>query len=960
MATTYGMPPYQNNTHLPPINYSQLPPAGQNYMQQQYRNDLPRYTSAPSTAPVPSPAPDNRYASQMNPQGSMSGLPPTSMLPSPHQQPQQPPQQQPPQQHQGYPQQPPPRQNYPQPLAPAPPRPNIDALGQGYPQPDNRGQPWTGAESMPGMTSDVGRDPTRTHVVGSQGRRGILPSAPGRPPVMANGVNGSTKSNAVPQKDADGKFPCPNCTKTYLHAKHLKRHMLRHTGDRPYMCVLCNDTFSRSDILKRHFQKCSVRRGNPTGASHLSNPAAHLKKSQQAAAKAAAAAGQNNSPANASTPTSGVMANPPYTTATMPSTSAPTTTASAPGMAYGMGANGQGDMQRQGQAMQAGAAPGGMDPNGHASWQMHDARGNQLMYQSTSTNPNHYGMQPGGGDDKRNVMPGAHHMGDEWNHMFPPGGNEGYMNPMFGGYDQSQGDVKKEYESHEGGSNGYYIPSTSLGADGTLGPPLWNLHAYQQDLLQAKVNALLTFVFPGGIQESLQEQQNNLNLQAYLTVDAIQHFLDLFPNFQGHFPWLHIPTFDFLTAYDGLALVIICTGAVYSDRISQDQVRVLMQRVKEGVERTSSILKNLEHGIPYSQFSASGIEYQELLALTILQTLVVWHGGPDERALARAESKRIMYLVRTFDLLTLAGPDDPIGYSYLHSLQPGDEADPSRWDWRSWVEQEKRSRLMFSVFLWDAAMCMYFNVPPQFSSAEIKLPLPCDDAAWEAQDAETCAQALGLRGPAAQSRINVTGSHRLKQLEMHHAMSALHSTSVLMHPRTTNIYSKFILIHALHSEIWQVQRQRSFGSPGASPSSNSSLEQTTNMYNSLNMALARWKQSWDADLPIQYPASDGYSEAPKRIGFCRDGVHFYWLARAFLQPDRLHDWQLPPDTRLQQALQGLKQAREWGRTDGARRGEEPGSVAYIDENYAAASEVLDMRGLFRPLAMISDEPAAFA
>jgi len=90
----------------------------------------------------------------------------------------------------------------------------------------------------------------------------------------------------IPQKDADGKFPCPHCTKTYLHAKHLKRHLLRHTGDRPYMCVLCRDTFSRSDILKRHFQKCSIRRGNPTGASHLSHPQAHVKKNQQQAVKA--------------------------------------------------------------------------------------------------------------------------------------------------------------------------------------------------------------------------------------------------------------------------------------------------------------------------------------------------------------------------------------------------------------------------------------------------------------------------------------------------------------------------------------------------------------------------------------------------------------------------------------------------------------------------------------------------
>ena len=59
-----------------------------------------------------------------------------------------------------------------------------------------------------------------THVVGQQGRRGILPSAPGRPAP-------TTGKPVIPIKDADGKFPCPNCTKTYLHAKHLKRHMLR-------------------------------------------------------------------------------------------------------------------------------------------------------------------------------------------------------------------------------------------------------------------------------------------------------------------------------------------------------------------------------------------------------------------------------------------------------------------------------------------------------------------------------------------------------------------------------------------------------------------------------------------------------------------------------------------------------------------------------------------------------------
>lgn len=60
------------------------------------------------------------------------------------------------------------------------------------------------------------------------------------------------------------------------------------------MCVLCRDTFSRSDILKRHFIKCSVRRGNPTGASHLSHPQAHVKKNAAAQQKAMGAEGDVN------------------------------------------------------------------------------------------------------------------------------------------------------------------------------------------------------------------------------------------------------------------------------------------------------------------------------------------------------------------------------------------------------------------------------------------------------------------------------------------------------------------------------------------------------------------------------------------------------------------------------------------------------------------------------------------
>ena len=64
-------------------------------------------------------------------------------------------------------------------------------------------------------------------VVGSQGRRGILPSEEGRPPVSASESDPVSKANFNPAKGPDGKYACPHCPKTYLHAKHLKRHHLR-------------------------------------------------------------------------------------------------------------------------------------------------------------------------------------------------------------------------------------------------------------------------------------------------------------------------------------------------------------------------------------------------------------------------------------------------------------------------------------------------------------------------------------------------------------------------------------------------------------------------------------------------------------------------------------------------------------------------------------------------------------
>ncbi len=591
-------------------------------------------------------------------------------------------------------------------------------------------------------------------------------------------------------------------------------------------------------------------------------------------------------------------------------------------------------------------------------------------------------------------------VGEEWNQMFQPAENQEYMFPtsMSGGYEtmHPQVEVKKEFDQGAVASSNYYVTPTSLGADGTLGPLPWNLDAANEDPLQLKGDRLVDFCFPGGIQDSLQEQQNNADLRACLTAENIRHFLDLFSNFQGHFPFLHMTSFRIMDAYDGFILAVICIGAVYSDRVSQVQVRGLMQRAKSGVERTSGVLRQAQTGdsveILQSRLFASSQDLQEIQAILLLCIVFTWHGGPAERAAARSESKQLFHIVRRYRMFELIGPTSE-GYSFLHHLSPGEQAPSPAWDWEVWINQERRLRLIYLVYSYSTALTLYFNCEPPFDPLEVKLPLPCDDAAWDAKSADECANALGLHGPGPQRATNQSGSLRAKQIEMHVAIKALYSSSTMFQPRTTNVYSKFILIHAIHTQIWQLQRELATGTPSSldtlmspmpltsedehlytvSPDHPASLRtspdrssasvtspgapaQPHQLVRSITAALVKWKSMWDQDMQLQYPPSEEPSATPRRIGFCRDGVHFYWLARAFLPTNRHKDWQQPADTRFKHVMSGLRQVREFGKSDAARRGEEPGSVSDIDHEYSIDALELDMKKLFRPISDVVESP----
>lgn len=78
-------------------------------------------------------------------------------------------------------------------------------------------------------------------VIKQEGEEGKARNLRRTPELRASGtkreaavVTGSTtKNGTVHAINADGKYPCPHCSRTYLHTKHLKRHLFRRESDLP-------------------------------------------------------------------------------------------------------------------------------------------------------------------------------------------------------------------------------------------------------------------------------------------------------------------------------------------------------------------------------------------------------------------------------------------------------------------------------------------------------------------------------------------------------------------------------------------------------------------------------------------------------------------------------------------------------------------------------------------------------
>ena len=540
--------------------------------------------------------------------------------------------------------------------------------------------------------------------------------------------------------------------------------------------------------------------------------------------------------------------------------------------------------------------------------------------------------------------------------------------------------------------NNLYPQASSMGMDGVpSGLPTWNLDVVPHDPMQSKSDVLLAFCFPTHTYEPHVDQ----DLKQCFTAEGIKYFISMYTNFHGHWPMIHTPSFSILTANAGLVATMINIGAVYSDRINLTQVRRLMDVVSNALRRSSRVLDLLTSSVPRhnEMLQVDQGNLEEIQSLILLHTQFTWHGNSAQRDLAKRDWPTLASIPQHFNF------SQPIVTSYMSYNELPNRVAPesmniNSFDWNSWVEQEKRSRTMNFLFLTDTARVLFSNAPSQIDPWSVHVPLPADDTAWDAKTAVECADALGLNGEQAQAK-NVTGSRRLRQMSLNEALRDLLKAGSEHSSRATNALSKFILIHAIIVLISDTQRHFAATAAGSYSGYPSSGTNTPNSYNNwtggnttqansrnisasssgrgtpiegqmaahsyhqsltaIGSAIEKWKRTWDHDMSVQYPPA---ASILRRFGFCRDGVHFYYLAKSLLNTKTAADPQTPPDTRFRRTMNLLRKIRSHVSDENTSRGQQVGSVGDIDDRYGVDELAFDMKQLFKPINEQLDSPVS--
>ncbi|KAF1935259.1 hypothetical protein EJ02DRAFT_471332 [Clathrospora elynae] len=252
-----------------------------------------------------------------------------------------------------------------------------------------------------------------------------------------------------------------------------------------------------------------------------------------------------------------------------------------------------------------------------------------------------------------------------------------------------------------------------------------------------------------------------------LSLSCLQTYCDLFfTRFNTAYPLIHMSTFDPSEVDTLLLISVLLLGATYGEKDAH-QLAVCIHDVLR-----PQIFAN-------AGFSAKP-DIWVLQTILLVECFGKSRAGQKQHDMSHLFHGLLINLIRRSDCQSIRPP----------TLE--EATDDLENDWRTWCEAEQKKRLAFLCFMWDTQHAVLFCQSLCMSAFELRSNMPCDQAIWEADSAESWHH-LRQKQPTIPLFLSC--------LKMY-----LHPNAATI-PKNLNALSRSLLLHGLMSVAWDMQRR---------------------------------------------------------------------------------------------------------------------------------------------------------
>ncbi|ANB11657.1 hypothetical protein AWJ20_4478 [Sugiyamaella lignohabitans] len=235
------------------------------------------------------------------------------------------------------------------------------------------------------------------------------------------------------------------------------------------------------------------------------------------------------------------------------------------------------------------------------------------------------------------------------------------------------------------------------------------------------------------IRQAINLHDNDTLLDKFIRPSFVSHAIDIYWSVHSRWPILHRPSFDINKAPPHL-LVSMITISMYL--IRDEDARELAIKIHDTFRYNIYMCPEFKAPIAIWVFQSlllaeifemlTSTEEQHDMASRFYQVLIasMRQGGTMGEKGHEDDNKDDS----TTNSGTASGDEDN---GVLQNLSEAEVA------WKSFIKREAKKRIAYFAFVLDTQHCAFFNKPPSVFISDLPFRLPCEEAVWEAEDADS-------------------------------------------------------------------------------------------------------------------------------------------------------------------------------------------------------------------------------